>query len=178
MLDEKDVQGMMEQLRDLVKKHQVCYEVWPDFLIVGGEKTKVGFEIQLFGVDEHASAHLLPGCKHCLETYGDMRQIATWILPTEERLSGYEIEPFDQAFHESPKRRLRNEVALSIKIFHRHGFDQPVDRCEEVCLKDLQDNLRRLGIPRGSWQSSSIGKDYSEGNEGASEAFYSGVSYE
>ncbi len=145
MLVEKDLQRTMEQLRDQAQKHQVCYEVWPDFLMVGGEKTKVGVEVQLFGIDEHERLHQFPGCKPCLETYGDLRQITTWILPKEERLSGFAIEPFDQAFQESPKRRLRNEVALSIKIFHRHGFDQPVDRCEGACLIDKK-NLIRFGI--------------------------------
>ena len=158
MLDEKDVQGMMERLRDLVQKHQVCYEIWPDFLIVGGEKRKVGFEIKLFGVDGHRSAHLLPGCMHCMETYGDLRRIATWILPKEERPTGYEIERFDQAFHESPKRRLRNDVGLSIEIYPRHGFDQPVDSCEEACLREVQESLRRLGVSQGEWPSSPIGK--------------------
>jgi hypothetical protein len=40
--------------------------------------------------------------------------------PTEERPSAYEIQPFDQALHQAPKRRLRPEVALTIKIMQRH----------------------------------------------------------
>ena len=31
-------------LRELVQKHQVCYTVWPEWLLIRGKLVKVGFE--------------------------------------------------------------------------------------------------------------------------------------
>ena len=74
-------------------------------------------------------------------------------MPKEERDSRYEIEPYDHALHESPQRKLRPEVVLSMKILHRHGFDQMVDQCEERCLKEMRVKLAMLGVPAGQWRS-------------------------
>jgi hypothetical protein len=59
----------------------------------------------------------------------------------------------DNALRETPKRRFRLEVVLGIRILHRHGFDQPVDECEEVCLKEMRQKLKELGVHESDWQS-------------------------
>ncbi len=143
----------VESLRELVKAHQVCYEVWPEFLMVNDQRVKVGFSLELYGVHEHQEEPVVPGCPHCSHTYSGLLQIAEWILPKEERMSRYDIEPFDHALRETPKRKFRPEVALSIKILHRHGFDQPVDKCEEGCLREMRENLAALHVPQGEWKA-------------------------
>ena len=73
-------------------------------------------------------------------------------MPKEERASRYEIEPYDHALHESPQRKFVPEVVLSMKILHRHGFDKPVDECEERCLKEMRSKLAELGVRAGEWR--------------------------
>ena len=141
------------QLKALAQKHRVCFEVWPETLMVKGQKTKVGFELELYGSHSHGETKLLPGCSICVETFRDLRQIAEWILPKEERDSYYDIEPFDHAIREVPSHNLRPEVILKVKILHKHGFDQPVDACEERCLKEMKKNLAELGVRQGEWKS-------------------------
>ena len=99
-IDTKDV----ERLKALVEAHQVCYEVWAEFLMVGGERRKVGFELQLFGVHDHPEEQVVAGCRHCSHTYKDLSQIAGWIMPKETRPSRYDVEPFDHSLREAPKR--------------------------------------------------------------------------
>lgn len=144
----------IERLKALVEAHQVCYEVWAEFLMVSGERRKVGFELQLFGVHDHPEEQVTAGCRHCSHTYRDLLQIAEWIMPKETRPSRYDVEPFDYSLRETPKRKFRPEVALSVKILHRHGFDQPVDECEERCLKEMRQSLAELGVPQGEWRKS------------------------
>jgi hypothetical protein len=143
----------IERLRALVEQHQVCYEVWPEMLSVKDKTLKVGFLLELNGTHGHDADNVLPGCKHCYSTFADLRQIAEWIMPKEERASYYDIQPFDNALRETPKRRFRTEVVLGIRILHRHGFDQPVDQCEELCLKEMRQKLKELGVHEGEWQS-------------------------
>ncbi len=147
-------QEVISQLKELVQLHCVCYEVWPEFLVAGGQRVKVGFNLEMFGTHQHGTSSLSPGCARCVRTFEALSQIADWIMPKEERASRYEIEPYDRALRESPRRKFRVEVVLSMKILHRHGFDQPVDECEERCLKEMREKLAVLGVAAGEWRSS------------------------
>ena len=138
-------------LRELVQKHHVCYAVWPEWLLIRGKLVKVGFDLELSGTHEHGTSTFSPGCPKCIRTFEDLHKIADWIMPKEERASRYEVEPYDHALRESPQRGFVPEVVLSMKILHRHGFDQPVDECEERCLKEMRSKLVELGVRAGKW---------------------------
>lgn len=147
---------LAERLREIARRHQVCYEVWPERSVSGGRGIRIGFELQLCGANTHTSNdgpdHPVPGCAHCVSTYGELRQIAEWILPREERPSRYEIGAFDHAFHIAPRnRKSRNEVVLTIHIMHRSDFNREVDECEDRCLKEMREKLVQLGIHEGIW---------------------------
>jgi hypothetical protein len=138
-------------LADIVNRYQVCWEVWPEYLMVGGKETQVGFELELTGTPEPGTEHIGPGCPACRRVYAALHAIADWILPREERPSRYEIGPYEQALRYSIARALRPDVALSVKIVHRHGFDQPVDECEIRCLKEMKQRLKQLGACERQW---------------------------
>jgi hypothetical protein len=148
----------MEGLREIACRDEVCYEVWPERSVLEGRAIRIGFELRLCGANTHTSDdgpdHPVPGCPHCIHTYGELRQIAEWILPRDdERPSRYEIGVFDRALHVAPhSRHSRSEVVLPIHIMHRHDFNRDVDECEERCLKELQQRLRELGIVEGMWR--------------------------
>ena len=147
---------LVERLRVIARKHQTCYELWPDWSTKDGQKIQIGFELQLCGVNEHAVSngkHPVPGCPQCFHTYTELRQIAEWILPLEERPSRYEIQSFDHALHQAPaKRQRRSEVVVTIVIMHRKDFNRPVDDCESLCLKEMRQRLTQLGIREDVWR--------------------------
>ena len=146
-MNPSDDLDQFNQLMELVRRHDVHYRVWPYYLMVNGVREKVGFELVLRGVHDHVEGAVSPGCIHCVRVYDDLHQIAQWIVPAEERPSVHEIEPFDHALRQLPKHGLRPEVSLTIKTMHRRGFDQPVDACEEMCVKEMREKLIRLGVP-------------------------------
>src|SRR6266568_8820002 len=82
-------------LADLVKRYQVCWEVWPESLIVGGKQTQVGFELELSGTPELGPDHIGPGCPAGRNVYDALYAVADWILPKEERPSMYEVGPYE-----------------------------------------------------------------------------------
>lgn len=141
-----EISEEIKELKEKVQLHQVCYEIWPEELVVSGQRVKVGFELRLCGTHAHGNTQLTPGCEKCSQTYKDLLQIAQWILPKEERPSWYEIEAFDSSLHMASRRSFQPEVELNLKILHRHGFDQPVDACEERCLKEMQEKLMELDV--------------------------------
>lgn len=146
----------IEQLRATARKHQVCYEVWPERSVAEGRKILIGYELELCGTNSHVIAkgehQPVPGCEYCQSTYQDLRRIAEWILPREERPSRYEIGAFDRSLHIAPRsRQSRNEVVVRIHIMHRSDFNREVDECENRCLKEMKGRLTQLGIVEGKW---------------------------
>jgi len=146
----QDPEATIGRLRNLVEKHSVCYEVRSEEQVVDGKIMKVGFELQLYGTHDHGETRLTPGCERCVQTFEDLREIAEWIMPREERASRYEIEPYDSAPHLSPARKLRGEVVLTMRIVHRHAFFQPIDECEQLCLAEMKAKLIELGARQGN----------------------------
>lgn len=134
------------ELRELVEKHTVRYEVWMEYGMVNGAVRPVGFELDLLGTHDHGHTAFAPGCEVCRATYGDLREIANWILPVTTRPTVYNIAPFDSALHLTPKRRSPPEVRLEVHIEHRHDRDQAIDSCEELCLKEMEAKLASLGV--------------------------------
>ena len=150
-----------ELLRELVRRHRVCYEVWPEWASVWGARTQIGYRLELCGAGEHGEARggerPVPGCWRCRRTYDDMRKIAEWVMPREGRPSRYEIEPFDRAWHVAPKQRgSRNEVVLAVKILHRGDVNRPVDECEQQCLGEMRARLAGLGVAEGAYREERV----------------------
>lgn len=151
--------SLVERLKEIARTHKTCYEVWPEWSTKDGRKMQIGFELQICGVNEHAAQngnHPVPGCPRCFRTYSELRQIAEWILPLDERPSRYDIQGFDHALHQAPsKRHRRSEVVVTIVIMHRRDFNRPVDDCESRCLKEMRERLKQLGIEEDIWRSQS-----------------------
>ena len=137
----------VKELKQIIEKQTVRYEVWPHYEIVKGDRVIVGFDLELYGTHEQGKTSLSPGCGLCEETYAGLRHLAESILPSEQRPSTYEIPPFDASLHESAGGVF--EVVAAIRIEHRHGFFDPVDACEERCLKEMCQKLTDLGVSAG-----------------------------
>src|ERR1044071_3785410 len=90
------------ELKQIIEKHTVRYEVWPHYEMANGRRVIVGFDLELYGTEDHGKTQLSPGCHPCRETYTDLRRLAEWILPNEPGPAEYEIPPFDESLHQSP----------------------------------------------------------------------------
>ena len=142
----------INKLRELVRQHKVCYEVWPEYHIDReGKKIQIGFELDLIGTHYQPAHTPEPGCAECVKVYDDLRRIAWWIMPKEERDSDYEIGVFDASIHYSARRKSRGDIVLAIKILHREGCDRPTDACEVKCLNEMEEKLKMLGAQKGYW---------------------------
>jgi hypothetical protein len=136
-------------LRKLAARHGARYEVLPETQVIDDRRVRVGFDLQLYGLHEHPKA-AMPGCAECSKVYAALCEIAEWILPKEQRPSRYEIQEPDRALHVAPDLKDRDEVRPEVKILHRHNFFAPIDKCEERCLSEMKEKLRRLGIREGT----------------------------
>ena len=149
-----------EALQAIVLRHQVSYEVWPEWSGCGGRARRIGYCVSLCGVNDQVDCvrgHHVPGCLHCGVTYEEIRKIAEWLTLKEQPDCRFYIEPFDRAFHIAPRQRWsRNEVIVNVKILHSHNVDLPVDESQERCLNELRRELKELGVREGVWQAAKV----------------------
>jgi hypothetical protein len=139
-------------LKQLVTRHQVCWEVMPIWHVpLGGRSVKIGFEVDLFGTHDHPKHPPTPGCEECQTVFSDLRRIASAVLPPSDRPSRYVIRPYDASIALSSRRHMRKDVVLAIEIAHRDGFDRDIDDCETRCLRDIESALQALGACLGDW---------------------------
>ncbi len=77
--------------------------------------------------------------------------ITELVLPKDLRPTRYDIEQFDASFHFRPETKLKTDIRLTVLIVHRKGFFDPVDQCELRCSKEIQQNLKTIGVQRKVW---------------------------
>jgi len=152
-----DEPTLPDVLQNVVLRHQVCYEVWPEWSGCGGRARRIGYCVTLYGVNDRndcVRGHHVPGCPHCGSTYDALCKIAEWITSTEQRGCRFEIQPFDRAWHIAPKQRWsRNEITVNVKILHRQDVDAPLDDSQEGSLKEMRTILKKLGVREGEWRA-------------------------
>ena len=144
----------LANIRDLVQRFRVCWEVYPERILTTGEIRNVGFALELYGTHEPGTEHVSPGCEHCRPVQEALKEIAHWILPREERASTYEVAVDTRALTYSQDRGERPDVQVTIRILHRCDCERPVDDCEVRCLTDMKHALCEIGACKGRWTRS------------------------
>jgi len=138
------------ELRSMIDRYRICYEVWPDWAIVDDKKVQVGFELDLCAGCGKAPPPSSPDESPELETFEQLQDFVSAVLPSATTGTDFEILPWDSSVHQSPRRGFRPEVVLGVQIVHKHGAEGPVDDCEQRCLHDVEQRLKQLGIRRSN----------------------------
>jgi hypothetical protein len=145
------VETELNHLKELINLYQVCWKVWPEFAIIGRDKRQIGYEVELAGTPEPGVTHLEAGSEPCQRVFKALRQIAEYVIPSEEHPLIYEIGPFDQSIHYWRLHLNRPDVLLSVKILASDGYEHTMDDCEDRCLKEMEERLQDLGVARLQW---------------------------
>jgi hypothetical protein len=146
-------------LAELVKRYQVCWEVWPE-ICAGQQHRQVGYELELFGSDANIE-DFAPGSAEYAAIRVALRAIAAEVFGA---CDGVLIEPIDdvQCLRYSPARGNRPDVTYSVKILHRCCYENPVDEAERRYLDKVKAGLRGLGASEHAWHSFVDSKDIAQ----------------
>jgi hypothetical protein len=142
----------LSRTKELVQRHKVCWEAYPEQALLSSEIRKIGFSLELYGTHEPGVDHVSPGCEHCTNVKSALKEIAQWILPREKRESLYQVEIENQTLSYAQERGDRPDVRATVRIVHRHGWEQPIDECEVRCLKEMKQSLCEIGACKGAWR--------------------------
>jgi hypothetical protein len=131
-----------EAIRNELRQHDACFEIWPLYEVIDGKLTRSGAELDLCAAPDHGAGHICPGCKDCRETFRLLQDVAKEAMSHLKPGCHEEVQAFDSALHMSPRRRFRPEVVLAIQI---------TSNAHNVCsvdedLAQLQSKLVSLGV--------------------------------
>jgi hypothetical protein len=152
-MEEKKEQGaetQITELKEIVQRHKVCWEVLPEYTIdASGKKVQIGFDLILTGtIEPHHGEEtiMVPGCSECIRVLEDLRKIADWIIPKGEGCScRWEIQTLENMVQFASARRFREDMVIKIRVLH-------CQQTEEDCLKKMEQALKSIGAQKVSWK--------------------------
>lgn len=146
---------MSKDLGELVKEHQAFYEVTPYHLVLQENPGKfpsknrtiqAGFDVDIYGVNTNKEP-LLPGPDYALG-HAEVQRFAEEISRHITDPCSLEVIAFPEKVALGGPSHTQPEGMLRLRISHRRGFDQPAGPQEEQALKEVEYQLRALGVAR------------------------------
>jgi hypothetical protein len=144
-------------LRELVRRHQICWESRPERAAVDGTARQVGFIVEITATHDHPHPEPVSGCAQCEAPLRALEAVIGFILPKDRRDSVYDVRVPRGALQYDRRRRNRPELRATIAVLHADGADRPVDACEERCRREIVHKLEELGACEGAWASAALG---------------------
>jgi hypothetical protein len=145
---------MADDIRDLIAKHSLTYEVLPYYVEVDVhhkdapttyQKVQAGFDIDLYGVGVGKDLNLSSGAGQLSLTIHDLQQIAEAVKPHQVSTQLIEVIPFETNLYLSPNHNLQPEALVRIRITHLRGLDQPSGPLEAQTVNAIERQIQVLG---------------------------------
>jgi hypothetical protein len=99
---------------DLVRRHQVRYELFARSRVAHEERATAGYIVELHALHDGGHTRLLPGCDRCVSTYKALLEITRAVAPINGSDLALHLSPFDASLRMSPTRG--PEVLLTLTI--------------------------------------------------------------
>lgn len=155
--EEKDINetgaGDAGRMTEIVSSYKVFWTVMPIDLPGGeGSPVRVGMSLALVGTDEEGTQ---ASDERSQQIVSDkLEELAEWLVPTNYPNVEFEIRRHDTEtfFLPGDLSTKRKNYVVGIRILHKEGFDQPVDKFQTQILKELESRLKDLGCPRDHWK--------------------------
>lgn len=134
-----------EQAKEIVARHAVHWEVWPEIEIYQGKRRQSGLRVELHGT-HHRPAHVpSPGCDECERVYLALARVSRAVMPASCPGVHVQVEPFDRELHFPPGGRPDKVVLLVIRLLFQGSGEAAL-----TCLRSIEAALRLLGATPGT----------------------------
>jgi hypothetical protein len=141
-----DEETSLAELRDLVQRHRVCWDVFHEHAETPHGPVLIGFQIDLSGAADPKEG------EEAEAVYNQLQTIAAWLTAAQgDAQHRCFIEAFDGSVHYSPRRKFRTEVVLAIDLVHGHPWETPIDSGLSVLLREMEERLTLIGAHREHW---------------------------
>jgi hypothetical protein len=143
------------EVRRVIEDRHVFYEVAPYYVLFeerppGGHpssrRIQAGFDVDVFGIVKGPAP--VPSPEYEL-VYQALSRLAGAIRHHTSDGCSIEVISMASTVILDPKLHFEQEATLRIRIAHSRGIDQPAGAAEERTLRELQEELRTLGVKAG-----------------------------
>lgn len=139
-----------ENIGDTVARLSVSYETRLESMLLADNSVRqVGYCLELCGRDGDGPP-LSPGDERSKEIYRALREIALQVVPEEDHDCQFELDGSYSSLHYDNNPKSPAKVHLAIYIFHKDGFERPIDSGLAQGLHELECRLQDLGIHNGN----------------------------
>jgi hypothetical protein len=139
--------SMDDELRSLVRRHQVTWETRPELAPKDRGVAPIGYVIELSAVPEHPDHAEAIACAECDAVEDALDRLTAAIAPSEVRHVGRGTRQIGTAHDLHP------ESTATVAVLHRDGggANRPPDDDERRRLTEIVDRLRGLGAQERHW---------------------------
>ncbi len=134
------------KLRALVERYKVCWQVYPEWSRIGGERRQTGVAIELYGTHEPTGIVPTAGCKHCIPVMQALLTIADdlSLLAGRQLLSVRAHSGIEYALERGARPDIVVTLAFGAATDGPGGWEAPVQAAGA--------RLRALGVRERSWR--------------------------
>ena len=141
-----------DEVRDVVRRHRICYDTEPYYLNRKGKLLQIGYQLSFYGTFEEQVKDANPDTPGYEEVERDVRRLAEAVSHTCASLHTCESTiPDPSQITYSHERNMRPDVTVHIPVFDQDNFGHPVDDNVTGVMKDIVELLESLGVCRTQW---------------------------
>jgi hypothetical protein len=144
---------MAENVSQLINEHRAFYEVTPYYVVVEDahgtpaatrSRIQAGFDVDIYG---EITSKELPPPDYPL-AIAVVKDIADAVAQHTNDSCSIRVIPFPSMVVLDTRDHLRTQARLRIRISHSRGLSEPSGVLEERALREIEDELKKLRVPR------------------------------
>ena len=146
---------MPDDIRSLLREHHAFYEVSPYYVLlderpVGLPATtrsvQAGFNVDVYGIRTENTEPAMPPPQEYALGYAELQKLAERVSQHASDSCSLEVIPFSSTAIIDSRNHGQVEAMIRIQISHERGLNQPAGSPEQRALKEVEGELRTLGI--------------------------------
>ncbi len=156
MEEKLDIKGHFEsedELRNVVVKRRVCYDVEPYYIPdKKGAMVQIGFRLTLYGTLPAGVDDATPDSQEYQEVENDLIKLAESLTLTcgpHHMCAAITADPASLSY--SHERNMRPDVTVHIPIFDQENFGHPLDEKIRNSLQAASELLESAGVKKARW---------------------------
>ena len=134
-------------LRTLVERFRVCWDSFPEWSQIGGERKQTGAIVEIYGTHDVPGVVPTAGCKHCIPVIQALLAIADHVVSD----AGDDLVSIraHSGIEYAVERGARPDIVVALT------FGPPADEPGagvEMSLDEVRKRLHQLGASERSWR--------------------------
>jgi hypothetical protein len=151
-----NIEGLFEseqELRDTVKKRNICYDFEPYYRTSSGQLIQIGFQLNIYGTFPEGRMDATPDDPEFSNVLRDVRRVAEALSNTCDPLHMCEATVIDSnTVTYAHERKMRPDVTVHVPIFDQQNYGHPVDDRIRNTLEMAGKILEGAGVQKDRWQ--------------------------